>query len=268
MDLLECQWCKAQNETGRATCATCGAPLDEQARVTDSGWKEAPRLRDLTEFGFSNSTCQVNGQIVPVAELTLAEGDGVFFEHHVMLWKDAALALSLFDSGGGAAAGVQRMVGGMPHFLNMATGPGRLAFSRDFAGEVVVLPVHPAMEIDVREHAFLAGTHSLQYSYVRLKGLASVLHGGDGMFMDRFVTSGDPGLLLLHGGGNVFELTLGDRETVLFEPGAFLYKDSSVDMKTSQQKVRTGLVTHEMFLAEMTGPGRVGIQSIYVHHGE
>jgi uncharacterized protein (AIM24 family) len=25
--------------------------------------------------------------------------------------------------------------------------------------------------------------------------------------------------------------------------------------------------SHNMFLAEMTGPGRVGIQSMYVHHG-
>lgn len=268
MDLLECQWCRAQNQPGRPTCATCGAPLDEQARVTDSGWKEAPSLRGLTEFGFSDSTCQVNGEIVPTAELSLAEGDGVFFEHHVMLWKEPALALTLFDAGGGAAAGIQRMVGGMPHFLSLATGPGRLAVSRDCAGEMVVLPLHPGMEIDVREHAFLAGTHSLQYSYVRLKGLANVLHGGDGMFMDRFVTAGDPGLLLLHGGGNVFERTLGNGETILVEPGSFLYKDSSVTMTTSQQKVRTGLLTHEMFLAEMTGPGRVGIQSIYVHHGE
>jgi uncharacterized protein (AIM24 family) len=86
--------------------------------------------------------------------------------------------------------------------------------------------------------------------------------------MDRFVTSGDPGLLLLHGNGNVFQRTLGDRETIQVEPGAFLYKDSSVDAKISQQKVRTGLATHEMFLAEMTGPGRVGIQTVYVHHGE
>ena len=159
------------------------------------------------------------------------------------------------------------MVGGMPHFLNLATGPGRLAVSRDFAGEMVVLPLDPGMEIDVRGHAFLAGTHSLQYSFVRLKGLANVLHGGDGMFMDRFVTSGETGLLLLHGSGNVFERTLGDRETILVEPGAFLYKDSSVNLETSQQKVRTGAFSHELYLAEMRGPGRVGIQSIYVHHG-
>ena len=64
------------------------------------------------------------------------------------------------------------------------------------------------MELDVREHAFLLASHSIEYSFVRIKGLANVLHGGSGMFMDRFVTAQYPGLLLLHGNGNVLERTL------------------------------------------------------------
>ena len=225
MDLIECQWCKAQSEPGRTTCATCGAPLDEQYKVTDAGWTDVPQLRDLTQFGFSNSTCQIDGEIVPVAELALAEGDAVFFEHHVVLWKEPGLTISVMDAGGG----IQRMVGGMPRILNVARGPGRIAVSRDAAGELVVLPLKQGMEIDVRGHAFLAGTASLDYSFVRLKGLANVLHGGDGMFMDRFVTQTEPGLLLLHGCGSVFQRTLAASETILVEPGAFLYKDSSVE---------------------------------------
>jgi uncharacterized protein (AIM24 family) len=123
------------------------------------------------------------------------------------------------------------------------------------------------MELDVREHAFLAGTHSLTYSFVRIKGLANVLHGGGGMYMDRFVTHAEPGLLLLHGYGNVFQKTLEPGEKILVEPGGFLYKDSSVTMNAVQQNVKTGLMSRGMYLAEMTGPGRVGIQSMYVHHG-
>jgi uncharacterized protein (AIM24 family) len=131
-----------------------------------------------------------------------------------------------------------------------------------------VLPIHPTHEIDVREHAFLAGTHSLNYSFVRIKGLANVLHGGSGMYMDRFVTGGDQGLLLLHGYGNVFQKTLQAGEKILVEPGGFLYKDSSVTMNTVKQSFKTGMLgSHNMFLAEMTGPGRVGVQSMYVHHG-
>ena len=73
--------------------------------------------------------------------------------------------------------------------VTLANGPGRIAFSRDAPGELVVLPLHPGMELDVREHAFLLASHSIQYSFVRIKGLVNLLHGGSGMFMDRFVTA-------------------------------------------------------------------------------
>ena len=126
MDRIECQWCKAQNDAGQTTCATCGAPLDARNLVSDSGWKEAPRLRDMTEFKFSNSSCQVEGELVPVAEINLAQGDWVFFEHHVLLWKDEGTPLSAMAMSGG----LKRMLGGMPHVISVAHGPGRVAFSR------------------------------------------------------------------------------------------------------------------------------------------
>ncbi len=262
MDRIECAWCRSQNETGRTTCAACGAPLDGSNLVSDSGWREAPRLKDMTEFHFSNSTCQIEGEIVPVAEIALAANDAVFFEHHVLLWKDEQVRMSAQSTGGG----MKRALGGMPYLVSIANGPGRIAFSRDANGEVVVLPLHPSMELDVRGHAFLAASHSIQYSFIKIKGLANVLHGGEGMYMDRFVTSGEPGLLMLHGYGNVFERTLAAGEKILVEPGGFLYKDSSVTMNTVQQDIKTGLMRHGMYLAEMVGPGRVGIQSMYVHH--
>jgi uncharacterized protein (AIM24 family) len=40
-----------------------------------------------------------------------------------------------------------------------------------------------------------------------------------------------------------------------------------VQMQAVQLPLRSGLMgRHAMYLAEMTGPGRVGIQSMYVHH--
>jgi uncharacterized protein (AIM24 family) len=263
VDRIECQWCKAQNEADQKSCSTCGAPLDASNVVSDSGWREAPRLRDMTEFRFGTSSiCQVEGELVPVAEMALADGDAVFFEHHVLLWKEESVPVSTLATGGG----MKRMLGGMPFVVTVAQGPGRVAFSRDASGELVVLPLHPSMELDVREHAFLAASQSISYSFVRIKGLANIMHGGEGMYMDRFVTNDEGGLLLLHGYGNVFERTLAPGEQLLVEPGGFLYKDSSVTMNVRQQDVRTGVLRRGLYLAEMVGPGRVGIQSMYVHH--
>jgi len=260
---LQCQWCQSLNEKAALACRSCGAPLDVRNLVSESGWREAPRIRDMTEIHFSNSTCQVEGEVVPVAEINLSPGDAIFFEHHVMLWKDESVPLTLMPLSGG----FKRAFAGMPFLISVASGPGRIAFSRDATGELVVLPLHPGMELDVREHAFLLSSHQIQYSFVRIKGLANILFGGQGMYMDRFVTAGAPGLLILHGYGNVFERVLRPGESIMLEPGAFLYKDSTVTMDVEFQKLGTGLFGGtRMSLARMTGPGRVGIQSMYVHH--
>ena len=263
VERIPCQWCQAMNEKTALDCHACGAPLDIRDLVSESGWMEAPRIRDMTEIHFGNSTCQVEGEVVPVAEINLGPRDSVYFEHHVMLWKEDAVPMSVMPLTGG----MKRALAGMPFIVSIATGPGRVAFSRDATGELVILPLHPGMELDVREHAFLLASHHINYSYLRIKGLRNILFGGQGMFMDRFVTGTEPGLLILHGYGNVFERKLKAGETILVEPGGFLYKDSTVTMDVQPLQLTTGLFGGTSInLAKMSGPGRVGIQSMYVHH--
>ena len=260
---IQCQWCQSMNAKAALSCVACGAPLDVRNVISDSGWREAPRIRDMTEIHFNSSTCQVEGDIVPTAEINLGPGDSIFFEHHVMLWKDEHLPLSVMSLSGG----FKRVFAGMPFIISVASGPGHIAFSRDASGELVVLPLHPGMELDVREHAFLLCSHNIEYSFIRVKGLTNILFGGQGMYMDRFVTTNTPGLVILHGYGNVFERRLAPGESIMVEPGAFLYKDASVTMQVEFQKLGTGFFGGStMSLAKMTGPGRVGIQSMYLHH--
>lgn len=261
---IVCEWCGSQNYVNVLSCWACGAPLDIKNLVSESGWREAPRIRDMTEIHFGNSTCQVEGEIVPVAEMNLAMGDAVYFEHHVLLWKEERVPVSVMPLGGGL---VKRALAGMPFIISLAHGPGRVAFSRDATGELVVMPLHPGMELDVREHAFVLASHHITYSYVRIQGLRNILFGGQGAFMDRFVTTNQPGLLLLHGYGNVFEKHLAPGESIQIEPGAFLYKDASVQMNVEQLQVSQGLFGgRNINLVRMTGPGRLAIQSMYVHH--
>ena len=306
---LACRWCRAQSPPTAATCARCGAPLDVRDVVADSGWRAAPRLRDLTEVRFGASSFQIDGTVVPVADVDLGPGDSIFFEHHAMLWKEDRVAMAVMDAPGGA----KRLLADLPFVLSVAHGPGRVSCSRDAPGEMVVLPVDPGQEMDVREHAMLLATNSLTYSFEKLPGLKATLAVGSGMYLDRFVAQNGPGLLLLHGYGNVMDRTLGEGETIEVEPGGFLYKESSVRIevvthklvpegtssagqaakglasrglaglraakalrKEGLQGILSGDVLQQasgifsgpgLTLMKMTGPGRVGIQSMYQHHG-
>ncbi len=226
---IQCRWCHAQSPSSARTCDRCGAPLDVRDAVTDSGWREAPRLRDLTQFHWSASGCQLDAGVVPVAEVTLAGEDTVYFEHHSMLWKDETVPMSVLSTPGGA----RRLVSGMPFVLSVAHAPGRVAFSRDAAGELVVIPVEAPAEVDVREHALVLASGSLAFTYEKIGGFRVMLAADAGMYLDRFVAQSAPGLLVLHGYGNVFERTLGEGETILIDPGAFFYKDSKVTMEVT-----------------------------------
>lgn len=309
---LACKWCKAQSPSSARTCERCGAPLDARNVVTDSGWRQAPRLRDLTEISLGTTVFQIDGTVVPVADVNLGAGDSVFFEHHVMFWKDEAVAMSVMTAPGG----MKRLLADLPFVLSVARGPGRVSVSRDAPGELVVLPVDPGLELDVREHAMVVASTSLSYSFEKLPGLKATLVAGSGMYLDRFVAAQDPGLLILHGYGNVFDRSLGAGETIEVEPGGFLYKESSVTIETITHKLvpeagmgsssasqaakglasrglaglraakalrkegiggllsgdvlqqASGMLTGPgITLMRLTGPGRVGIQSMYMNHG-
>ena len=224
---IECRWCHAQSPVEDRNCDRCVAPLDIRDKVSDSGWRQAPRLRDLTEVHFGASTIQVDLGVVPVAELLLDPADSVFFEHHAMLWKEQSVPMSVMSTPGGA----RRLLGDMPFVLSVAHGPGRLAFSRDAAGALVILPIDPGLEIDVRGHALLLASGTLTYTFTKVPGLRTMFMAGTGMYFDQFTATTAPGVLVLHGYGDVFERTLAEGESIQLEPGGFLYKQSSVHME-------------------------------------
>src|SRR5260370_34892065 len=115
LERIQCQWCQSVNDKAALTCRSCGAPLDIRNLVSESGWREAPRIKDMTEIHFGASTCQVEGEIVPVAELNLGQGDAVYFEHHVLLWKDERTPMSVMPLQGG----VKPARAGMPFVLDL-----------------------------------------------------------------------------------------------------------------------------------------------------
>jgi len=68
---------------------------------------------------------RIEGELVPVLHVELAPGAGVFFEHHVVLYKDPALAIGMHPMQGA----FKRLVAGMPILMTEARGPGEVAFS-------------------------------------------------------------------------------------------------------------------------------------------
>lgn len=211
---------------------------------------------------FGGVTYHLSGELVPVLTVELDAGNPVYFEHHILLWKNPSITIDIKAMKGM----LKRMIAGMQIFITQAHGPGEIAFSRDGAGHIIPLHLKHGEEIHVREHQFLAATSNIDYTFERVRGIGTMLFGGTGLFIDKFQASGGEGVLWLHGYGNVFEKVLAPGEQIDIEPGGWLYKDAQVRMETQIQGLSTGLFSSmNLVMNRFTGPGRVGIQSMYLH---
>ena len=206
---------------------------------------------------------RIEGELVPVLHVTLDGSVPVFFEHHVVLWKDPPLSIGMRAVHGA----FKRMVAGMQIFMTEAHGPGEIAFSRDGVGHVFPIHLTPGQAVEVREHQFLAATGNLDYGFARQKGVSNMLFGSTGFFVDRFHAQQSEGVVWLHGYGNVFEKVLGAGEQIDVEPGGWIYRDESVRMDAQVFGLRTGIFggAGQLVFNRFTGPGRVGVQSMYLH---
>jgi uncharacterized protein (AIM24 family) len=224
--------------------------------------KDLPRLLPTSAEGetYGGVTYHIDGELVPVLTVDVAK-TAVYFEHHILLWKHPQVTIGLKAMKGA----LKRMMAGMQIFVTEASGNGMIAFSRDGAGHIVPIHLKAGTEMVVREHQFLAATANIDYTFERVRGVANMLFGGSGFFIDRFRANGD-GILWLHGYGNVFEKELAPGESIDIEPGGWLYKDPGVAMETVVDRLTAGFFGGMNFIVNrFTGPGRVGIQSMYLH---
>jgi len=228
---------------------------------------ERPKIlpTQATDEMFANVRYHLDGELVPMLTVELPPGGAVYFEHHVLLWKHPGVDISIRPMQGM----LKRMMAGMQIFVTEARGPGQVAFSRDGAGHIVPLHMKAGEELHVREHQFLAANGNIDYSFERVKGVANMLFGGTGFFIDKFHGHKGDGILWLHGYGNVFEKVLAANESIDVEPGGWLYKDPGVRMETTMVRLSTGVFAgFSLILNRFTGPGRLGLQSMYLHLGE
>src|SRR5689334_7163943 len=290
-----CPRCQSQQAAGLKFCGTCGASLQgnytpppgpgsygtppSQEGYTPPNQYESYRSSPLGSaipkaelhnpkgpLQVADITITIDGELVPVVDVMLGNQMPIYFEHHILLWKHPGVQLG-FKSLKGAA---RRFFAGLQVFITEAQGPGNISFSRDSVGQIVALRLEPGQTVEVREHQFLVATGNIDYNFTFVQNAANILFSRTGLFIDQFTARGSEGIVLLHGYGNVFEKVLAAGETLDIEPGAWLWKDPSVQMQvtTVAGSQRAGgilgaiggfVAGSSVVLNRFVGPGRIGI---------
>ncbi len=270
---MTCPSCQNPIPDSARFCPGCGAPAPQALGVGSYAEPVAESANPKEPIVVGDSTIRIEGELVPVVDAELGPSTSIYFEHHILLWKQPNVRLGFM----GMKNAGKRFFAGLQIFISTAQGPGNIAMSREAPGQIVALRLRPGQVVDVREHQFLFATHAVNYDFYWQQGLANVFFSRSGLFIDRFsAQTQEEGLLLLHGYGNVFEKQLAPGEQLDVEPGAWLWKDASVQMDTVtvlQSGGGGGLMAAlgafvggaSLMMNRFTGPGRLGLQSMTYH---
>ena len=208
---------------------------------------------------------KIHGDDMQVVEIELDPGEGVRAEAGAMMYMDQGIEMQT-SMGGGLFKGFKRMITGesffITTFLNDGQGKGHVAFSAPYPG--MIIPV----ELDqlggsfiCQKDSFLCAAQGVEIEVAFTKRLGAGLFGGEGFILQRL--EGD-GMVFMHAGGTVIKRELLPHETLRVDTGCLVAFSPSVeyDIKFVGGFKNALFGGEGMFLAYLTGPGLVYLQSL------
>lgn len=208
----------------------------------------------------------VQGGYIPNALVELAPGEQAYCEAGVLVYCDPTVTFHQrpFTQGGVAKTLKRTLIGGVPFYLHTYLGPGYAAFSRFGPGEIRIVELGPGEVVDVAEHSLLLASASVQYDTLYVPGTGRIGRMV-GFWMDRLT---GPGVIVLHGHGNILSFTLAPGETFDVDHGAVLFKDDRIQMQSFNQSLGGGLLGSAMsyYALRIQGPGRLWLQTLDPSH--
>ncbi|MTE12426.1 TIGR00266 family protein [Nocardia aurantiaca] len=211
---------------------------------------------------------RIRGTVMPVLEVALDPGDRLIAEAGQLSWMTDAIRLNTSTRGaaGGVFGAVRRAMAGAGLFMTEYTAhrePGRVAFAAKLPGQILPVQVGKDREYLVHRHGFLCAAGDVRIALSFQRRLGAGIFGGAGFTLQRL--SGD-GYAWLELSGEVVHYDLGPGETLRVHPGHVGLFDATVDFDITMVKgIRNVLFGGDgLFLAALTGPGRVWLQSLTI----
>ncbi|RLG58847.1 TIGR00266 family protein [Candidatus Geothermarchaeota archaeon] len=165
---------------------------------------------------------------------------------------------------GGFLKGIKRILTGESLFLTEFSAQdekGVVAFAGNVPGKIIPVKVEGERELIVQKDAFLAAEEGVDLDIVFVKRIGAGLFGGEGFILEKL--SGE-GLVFLHACGDLVEYELEPKQVLKVDTGHIVGFDATVDYDIALVKgIKSMLFGGEgIFLAKLTGPGKVMIQSM------
>jgi uncharacterized protein (TIGR00266 family) len=205
----------------------------------------------------------IEGSVMQMLEITLQPGETVFTESGGMAWMTGDVQMAT-DTRGGLLKGLGRSLAGESLFMTTyrcRSGQAMITFTAESPGAILAFDLKPGENLICQKDAFMCAADSVSLEMHFRKRLGTGLFGGEGFVLQKLT---GPGLTFVEIAGEVREYALEARQTMQVDPGHIALYEPSVNYSLDRVKgVKNILFGGEgLFLANLTGPGRVWLQSM------
>ncbi|MES2045840.1 MAG: TIGR00266 family protein [Pseudomonadota bacterium] len=206
----------------------------------------------------------ISGTVMQTVSIDLDRGETVYAQTHAMAWMTDGITMDT-HTGGGLFAGLKRAMSGGSLFITeySAESAGNVAFAPRFPGQILAVPLASGQSLICRKETFLVAEKSVTLEIALQQRLGAGFFAGEGFILQR-VTG--PGTVFLDLSGEVIEKTLAPGERLRVHAGHIGMQEPSVSTDIQMVRgFRNVLFGGEgLFLATLTGPGKIWLQSMPV----
>src|SRR6201987_2342798 len=210
---------------------------------------------------------RISGTTMPVLEFALEPNESIISEAGELSWMGSSIQMTThtqFGGGGGIFGVLKRVAGGGSIFMTeyRAIGAaGELAFATKLPGHIVPVEVAPGHEYMIHRQGFLCATPQIQIGVAFQQSLGAGIFGGDGFLLQKVTGQGTAWLEL---SGELVVRDLKPGENLRVHPGHVGAFQSSVSFQiTTVPGIKNMIFGSDgLFLASLTGPGRVWLQTL------
>ncbi len=211
---------------------------------------------------------KVIGTTMPVLEMQLEPGESVVAEGGELSWMTASIQLETAASGKAGAKGmfgaVKRAVSGGSLFMTEYTAqgsPGMVAFATKVPGQILPIEVSADQTYMVHRGGYLCGLPGVNLEIGFQQKFSAGLFGGAGFILQK-VSGEGPAWIELD--GEIVDYDLAAGETLRVNPGHVGMFEAGVSFELDRVKGVKNIMfgAGELFLAKLTGPGKVWLQTL------
>ncbi len=226
---------------------------------------DLPSVPEVQGQSKSGLRYHIMGTVQQTVGVELNPGQTIYSEAGAMSWMTSSISMNT-HSGGGLGSMFKRAVSGASLFIiDFAStgGPGQASFSTDFPGKVLPFDLDTGQSVTMHRHAFICAEKSVSLDIAFTRKLGVGLFGGEGFVLQRLT---GPGMVFAELDGDAIEYHLQPNQVMRVEPGHVAMFESSVTFDIEMIKGMTNILMggEGLFLATLTGPGRIWLHSMTV----